>query len=175
MSQIIQGKSQNPLNGTRGSKGQSLPSPLQPRLLSLCPLLPFTAATLLMDILDVHPPQGSCPCCSLCWGFAHSRPLDLCSNALFSLNPSMTTPLKSELPTFNQHFISPWLIFLSSTYHFLICWIFCLFILFIVCLPNQIINSSWQEFLPIWFTWLCPQSLVQNLEHGGNPTNILID
>ena len=41
--------------------------------------------------------------------------------------------------------------------------------------PGKIINFSWQEFLPIWFTQLCPQSLVQNLEHGGNPTNTLID
>ena len=40
---------------------------------------------------------------------------------------------------------------------------------------GKIINFSWQEFLPIWFTQLCPQSLVENLEHGGNPTNILID
>ena len=110
------------------------PLALQPHLLSLCPLFPFTPATLLLNILYTHPLQGSCPCCSLRWGFTHSRHLGLCSSAIFSLNNSMTTPLKfwtsHSQPTLPISL--SWLIFLSSTYHFLICWIFCLFILFIV-------------------------------------------
>ena len=41
--------------------------------------------------------------------------------------------------------------------------------------PGKIINFSWPRISANLVHPLCPQSLVQNLEHGGNPTNILID
>ena len=175
MSQIIQGKSQNPLNGKWGSKAQSLSfTPANPSPITL-PFIPIHSGHIAPGHPRHTPTSGLLPLLFSLPGI-HSltsfRSLFKCHLLIESFyDHSFKIWTSHSQPAL--HISLSWLIFLSSTYHFLICWIFCLFILFIVCLPNQIINSSWHEFLPILFTQLCPQSLVQNLEHGGNPTNIL--